>query len=99
VPQFILDDLIRSGAGASANIICTQPRRLSAVGVSERVARERGESIGQSVGYQIRLESKKSGDTRMLFCTTGILLRRMGEDTELEGVSHVIVDEVHAQRE
>jgi HrpA-like RNA helicase len=67
------------------------------VGVAERVARERGESIGQAVGYQIRLESKKSGDTRMLFCTTGILLRRMGEDTELEGVSHVIVDEVHAR--
>ena len=95
VPQFILDDLIRSGAGGAANIVCTQPRRLSAVGVAERVARERGEGIGQSVGYQIRLESKKSADTCMLFCTTGILLRRLSEDTELGGVSHVIVDEVH----
>ena len=33
--------------------------------------------------------------TRMLFCTTGILLRRLAEDTDLVGVSHVIVDEVH----
>ena len=95
VPQFILDDLIERSQGGATNIVCTQPRRLSAVGVAERVARERGETIGQSVGYQIRLESKKSKDTRMLFCTTGILLRRMGEDTELAGVSHVIVDEVH----
>ena len=54
---------------------------MTKIGVRARVARERGEAIGQSVGYQIRLESKKSQETRMLFCTTGILLRRMGEDT------------------
>ncbi len=48
--QFILDDAIRSGDGAACRIICTQPRRISAVGVAERVAEERGEPIGASVG-------------------------------------------------
>ena len=48
--QFILDDAIRSGNGATCRIICTQPRRISAVGVAERVAEERGEPIGASVG-------------------------------------------------
>jgi len=40
-------------------IFCTQPRRLSALSVAERVAAERGERIGETVGYQIRLESKQ----------------------------------------
>ena len=63
--------------------------------ISERVASERCERIGDTVGYSIRLESKQSSNTRMLFCTTGILLRRLQSDPDLRGVSHVIVDEVH----
>ena len=101
IPQFILDDALLGGRGASAGIICTQPRRLAAIGVGERVASERAEKIGDTVGYQIRLESKRSKATRLLFCTTGILLRTLEGDADLEdfgdgtGVSHVIVDEVH----
>lgn len=53
-----------------------------------------GERIGQTVGYTIRLESKTSRDTRLLFCTTGILLKRLEDDETLENVSHVFVDEV-----
>jgi hypothetical protein len=63
--------------------------------VAERVASERGEKIGNTVGYSIRLESQVSKDTRLLFCTTGILLRRLQSDPDLTGVSHVVVDEVH----
>ena len=95
VPQFILDDAIENGRGAAVNIICTQPRRISAMGVATRVAAERCEPLGQTVGYQIRLESKRSHMTRLLFCTTGVLLRRLHGDGELKGVSHVIIDEVH----
>ena len=95
VPQFILDEEIEAGRGAKCSIICTQPRRISAIGVSERVAAERNETIGQTVGYQIRLEKKKSHRTRLLFCTTGVLLRRLHGDPTLDGVSHVVVDEVH----
>ena len=69
VPQFLMDEMIESERGAECYIICTQPRRISAVSVAERVADERGEKVGQSVGYQIRLESKKSFDTRLMFCT------------------------------
>eukprot|EP01047_Picozoa_sp_COSAG01_P005555 COSAG01_NODE_191_length_22545_cov_259.478838_16_plen_158_part_00 len=63
--------------------------------MAERVASERGEAVGRSVGYQIRLERKACASTRLLFCTTGILLRRLQGDSRLDGVSHVIVDEIH----
>jgi hypothetical protein len=46
------------------------------------------------VGYQIRLERRASSRTQLLFCTTGILLRRLQLDPELRGLSHVIIDEV-----
>lgn len=95
VPQFVLEDAFEGGRGALCSIICTQPRRIAAVGLAERVAAERGEGVGGSVGYSIRLESKRSPDTRLLFCTAGILLRRLLGDAELAGVSHVVVDEVH----
>ena len=95
VPQFILEDAIRANAGGECSVVVTQPRRLSAMAVAERVAAERGEAVGQTVGYSIRLESKVSRDTRLLFCTTGILLRRLQSDPDLVGVTHVVVDEVH----
>jgi hypothetical protein len=68
VPQLVLDHAIERGEGAECNIICTQPRRISAVGVADRVADERAERVGNTVGYQIRLESKRSRNTRLLFC-------------------------------
>ncbi|XP_053978482.1 putative ATP-dependent RNA helicase DHX57 [Hylaeus volcanicus] len=97
VPQFLLDDWIlnRSESKEHVNIVCTQPRRISAVGVAERVAAERDERVGDTVGYQIRLESKMSNKTRLTFCTTGILLQRLSMNPDLTDVTHVIVDEVH----
>lgn len=56
IPQFLLDDCSRKGI--PCRIFCTQPRRLAAIAVAERVSAERGENIGQTVGYQIRLESR-----------------------------------------
>ncbi|KAH8245590.1 hypothetical protein KR032_012249 [Drosophila birchii] len=106
VPQFILDNWFFRGLQLPAKeslphveIICTQPRRLSAIGVAERVAAERLDRIGQLVGYQIRLENKVSASTRLSFCTTGILLRRLASDPLLGSVTHVIVDEVHERSE
>ncbi|KAK9116204.1 hypothetical protein Sjap_015151 [Stephania japonica] len=95
LPQFILESEIDAARGAVCSIICTQPRRISAMAVSERVAAERGESLGESVGYKVRLEGVKGRDTRLLFCTTGILLRRLLVDRNLKGVTHVVVDEIH----
>ncbi|KXT04727.1 hypothetical protein AC578_9675 [Pseudocercospora eumusae] len=102
--QFILDDLIKRCFGDQANIICTQPRRISALGLADRVADERCVKVGDEVGYAIRGESKqKPGVTKITFVTTGVLLRRLqtsGGSTDdvvrsLADVSHVIIDEVH----
>ncbi|KAJ2720873.1 helicase [Coemansia sp. Benny D115] len=95
VPQFILDDAL--ARGEHANIICTQPRRISALGVAARVSEERAESsLGSGmVGYAVRGESRQGADTRLLFCTTGVLLRMLSDAPALEGVTHVVCDEVH----
>lgn len=93
VPQFVLEDATETNV--PCNIIIAQPRRISAMSVAERVAAERGEAIGRTVGYTIRLESKATSNTRLLFCTTGILLKRLEEDPTLQNVTHVFVDEVH----
>ncbi|KAL1117476.1 hypothetical protein AAG570_004801 [Ranatra chinensis] len=94
VCQFILDDYIQSGQGAYCNIVITQPRRISAISVADRVACERGEDLGLSTGYSVRFEScfpRPYGS--ILFCTVGVLLRKL--ENGLRGVSHVIVDEIH----
>ncbi|KAG0492292.1 hypothetical protein HPP92_005690 [Vanilla planifolia] len=99
VPQFFLDDMIRSGLGANCNVICTQPRRIAAISVAERVSDERCESYpgteGSLVGYHVRLDAARNKRTKLLFCTTGVLLRKLAGDKDLAGVTHVIVDEVH----
>lgn len=58
LPQYILESEIEAARGATCSIICTQPRRISAISVSERVAAERGEKIGESVSY-LHLYSEK----------------------------------------
>jgi HrpA-like RNA helicase len=93
VPQFILDDIIGDPTVRACKIVCTQPRRLAAIGVANRVADERCEAIGGTIGYQIRGETRMSRDTCLVFCTTGVLLRQLQDG--LGGVTHIIVDEVH----
>ncbi|ODA81741.1 hypothetical protein RJ55_00244 [Drechmeria coniospora] len=101
--QFILDDLYANSLGSCANIIVTQPRRISALGLADRVAEERCSRVGEEVGYAIRGESRQSRDTKITFVTTGVLLRRLQtaggrvDDVvaSLADVSHVVIDEVH----
>lgn len=81
---------------AKCRVICTQPRRISAVAVAERVAAERGEELGSTVGYSIRLESKVGPLTALCYCTNGVLLRTLMHDKRaLSNITHVIVDEIH----
>ncbi|XP_023310830.1 ATP-dependent RNA helicase DHX36 [Anoplophora glabripennis] len=96
VAQFILDYYIENKKGSMCKIVCTQPRRISAISVAERVAEERAEKLGMSVGYQIRLEKalpRKRGC--ICFCTTGVVLKQMESDPCLSNVSHIILDEIH----
>ncbi|KAF9568385.1 P-loop containing nucleoside triphosphate hydrolase protein [Agrocybe pediades] len=103
IPQMILDRYIDRGEGAKCNVICTQPRRLAAISVADRVAKERGETLGQSIGYQVRFDARfPEQDGSVTFCTTGIFLKRLqtalaggtGRDS-FDNVTHVVVDEVH----
>ena len=70
----------------------TQPRRISAISVASRVSYERLED--GCVGYAVRGESKQNKRTKLLFCTTGVVLRRLGSGDSLQDVTHIIVDEV-----
>jgi len=98
--QYILEQALLDGMGDTVNMICTQPRRVAATSVAERVADEIVEdSLGNMVGYQIRMESKRTSRTRLLFCTTGVVLRRLQDDPNLSGITHVIVDEVHERQQ
>ena len=87
--------LLKSRVGAPRTS-CARSR-VASLPLPSRSAslRERGEKIGGTVGYSIRLESKVSSRTRILYCTTGVLLRRLQCDRQLQGVSHVVLDEVH----
>ena len=72
--QFVLDDLINKGFGSAANIVCTQPRRISALGLASRVSDERCCALGKGdVGYVIRGDAQRSGATKIIFMTTGVL--------------------------
>lgn len=101
--QFILDELYGEGLGKCVNMLVTQPRRISALGLADRVSDERCSRVGEEVGYAIRGESRRGPQTRITFVTTGVLLRRLQvsggriEDVvaSLADVSHVVVDEVH----
>ncbi|XP_017540855.1 ATP-dependent RNA helicase DHX30 [Pygocentrus nattereri] len=97
IPRFLLEGRVRGGAGAHCNILVTQPRRISAVSVAQRVSQEIGPTLRHCVGYQVRLESRppeRSGGA-LLFLTVGVLLRKLQSNPFLQGVSHVLVDEVH----
>lgn len=97
VPQFIFDEWIESFQSnmKHCEIICTQPRRISALGIANRVAYERLEKVGQTVGYQIRFDHRISENTRLTFCTMGVLLKRIQREPNLDSVTHIVVDEVH----
>ena len=92
IPQFILED-----APGAAKIVVAQPRRLAATGVAGRVANERGESKPgtASVGYVVRGDTALCKSTRLVFCTTGVLLRQLQSEGPLDCMTHIIVDEVH----
>ncbi|CAH1163616.1 unnamed protein product [Phaedon cochleariae] len=98
VPQYVLEAWAEAEGlqGEPGRVVVTQPRRIAAISLAERVASERDEFVGDIVGYQVRLNSKfRSNTGRILYCTTGILLRHLQSDSKLSGFTHIILDEAH----
>ena len=91
LPKFCLD----AGRGISGVIGCTQPRRIAAMTVANRIAEELGETVGQSVGYKIRFTDKTSRHSVIKIMTDGILLAETLNDPLLNRYDTLIVDEAH----
>jgi len=79
----------------AGKIVMLEPRRLAARAVATRMAQMLGESVGQTVGFRTRLESRTGKNTRIEVVTEGILTRWLQRDAALEGVAMVIFDEFH----
>jgi len=94
VPQYILE--YHQSVNRTCAIIVAEPRRIAAVTMANRISFERGEQTGQTVGFQIRLESKLSPKTLLTFCTNGVLVRTLiSSKSVLKSISHILIDEVH----
>ncbi|MEM9399257.1 MAG: ATP-dependent helicase HrpB [Verrucomicrobiota bacterium] len=91
VPQI----LHQAGFAKNGQIIILQPRRLPARMLARRVAQEMGVRLGSEVGYKVRFDNKSSVATQVVFLTEALLLRKMLEDPDLQGVSVLIFDEFH----
>ena len=106
LPSFILEDQLAKGR--PCKVFVTEPRRISAISLAQRVSQELGDAPGKMgtgsslVGYSIRLEARMSPATRLAFVTNGIALRMLESGssggsggTAFDQVTHIIVDEVH----
>ncbi len=91
VPPALLD----AGLAGPGQIIMLEPRRLAARAAARRMAAERGQPLGDEVGFQVRFESCRGPRTRILVVTPGILLRRLHDDPFLESAGVVVFDEFH----
>ncbi|KAK5938965.1 hypothetical protein PMZ80_009158 [Knufia obscura] len=98
VPQLVLEQHIATASRPRCNIVCTQPRRVAAISVARRVATERGQVLGEEVGYQVRFDNRApSASNGINYVTSGYLLRQLEADPleTLSRYSHIMLDEVH----
>ena len=99
VPAFILEHEL--SGGRPCKVYCTEPRRISAISLARRVSEELGERKGDVgtfrslVGFAIRLESKFTPQTRLVYATTGIVMRMLEGSDDLGDITHLVLDEVH----
>lgn len=99
VPSYILEHEMKQGR--QCKIYCTEPRRISAISLAHRVSEELGEKRGDLgtgrsfVGYAIRLESRMTAQTKLIYATTGIVMRMLETSKDLGDITHLVIDEVH----
>ena len=91
VPSALLDEAWLAGR----KIVMLEPRRIATRAAAEFMAAQRGEAVGQTIGYRIRFESRVSDATRIEVVTEGILTRMLQDDPELPNVGAIIFDEFH----
>ena len=91
VPGMVADEV-------RGRVIVVQPRRMAARLLADYVARQRGTSLGDGVGYAVRFDSRYRQDTQIIYLTDGLLQRWLLDDPELKGISAVIFDEFHERR-
>lgn len=93
IPQFVLFDDLPQTQGKM--VACTQPRRVAAMSVAQRVAAEMDVKLGEQVGYSIRFEDMTGPQTILKYMTDGMLLREAMNDHTLSRYSTIILDEAH----
>ena len=88
IPQYLLESGYKG-------IICTQPRRIAAISLATRVAKEVNCQLGTTVGYKVRFDTATSDETILTYASDGILLRELTTNPKAKGYSVVIIDEAH----
>ena len=86
---------LEAGRGQKKMIGCTQPRRIAAITVAERVAQELGGQYSNLVGHKIRFQDRTTKHTKIKFMTDGILLAETRSDHSLRAYDTIIIDEAH----
>lgn len=87
---------LEAGRGAKGRLVGhTQPRRLAARALAERVASELGVNLGSEVGFQVRFTDRTGPSTRLKLMTDGILLKELESDRRLRRYDTLIIDEAH----
>jgi ATP-dependent helicase HrpA len=86
---------LETGRGTRGLIACTQPRRIAARAMAERVAEELQSDLGKIVGYQVRFRERSSPGGYIKFMTDGILLAESTHDRYLDAYDTIIIDEAH----
>lgn len=91
IPQYLAE----AGFATTGKIGITQPRRVAAKALAERVSKECGVTVGTLVGYAVRFDKSISGDTIIKYMTDGLLVRECTTEPNLNSYSVIIVDEAH----
>ncbi|KAK6587652.1 hypothetical protein RS030_81385 [Cryptosporidium xiaoi] len=91
IPQYLYE----AGYSKDGTIVCTQPRRVAAMSVASRVAKEMKTKLGEKVGYVVRFEDCTTEETKVKYMTDGILLREFLTEPDLKNYSCVLIDEAH----
>ncbi|KFH40304.1 pre-mRNA-splicing factor ATP-dependent RNA helicase-like protein [Hapsidospora chrysogenum ATCC 11550] len=93
IPQYVVYDELPNLTGKL--VACTQPRRVAAMSVAQRVADEMDVQLGEEVGYSIRFEDMTGPKTMLKYMTDGMLLREAMHDHDMSRYGCIILDEAH----